>query len=94
MFEFLSGAITMGYVIAGLFFLRFWVRAHDGLFLVFAVAFWLLALNQGISGLAGIPREELSWVYLLRLGAFCLIIAAIVRKNMSANPTAGRSSPG
>ena len=86
--QFFSGAITMGYVIAGLFFLRFWVRARDGLFLVFAIAFWLLALNQGIAGLGGIPREELSWVYLLRLAAFCLIIVAIVRKNVgSANST-------
>jgi hypothetical protein len=80
--EFISGAITMGYVIAGLFFLRFWVRARDGLFLVFAIAFWLLALNQGIAGVGGIAREELSWVYLLRLAGFCLIIAAIVHKNI------------
>lgn len=86
--EFVSGAITMGYVIAGLFFLRFWVRAHDGLFLAFAVAFWLLALNQGIAGLGGIAREELSWVYLLRLAGFCLIIAAIVRKNIGGATTA------
>ena len=80
--EFVSGAITFGYLIAGLFFLRFWVRSRDGLFLVFAIAFWLLAANQAIAGLGGIPREELSQVYLLRLAAFCLIIAAIVRKNI------------
>lgn len=82
--EFVSGAITMGFVIAGLFFLRFWIRAHDGLFLVFAIAFWLLALNQGVAAMGGFHREELSWVYLLRLAAFCLIIAAIVRKNIGS----------
>jgi hypothetical protein len=88
MFEFLSGAITLGYVIGGLFFVRFWVRSRDGLFLVFAIAFWLLAINQAIAGLAGIPREELSQVYLIRLAAFCLIIVAIIRKNLGSGSAA------
>lgn len=43
MFEFVSGLITMGFVVAGLFFLRFWRRAGDRLFAAFAVAFWMLA---------------------------------------------------
>ena len=81
-FLFLSGVITMGYVIAGLFFLRFWSRTRDSLFVAFACAFWLLAVNQALVALAGVPREEQSWIYLLRLGAFTLIIAAIVRKNL------------
>jgi hypothetical protein len=81
-FQFVSGAITIGYVIAGLFFLRFWTRTRDGLFGAFACAFWLLALNQALVSLAGIPREEHSWIYLLRLAAFTLIIIAIVRKNL------------
>ena len=81
-FLFLSGVITMGYVIAGLFFLRFWSRTRDSLFIAFACAFWLLAVNQALVALAGVPREEQSWIYLLRLGAFTLIIAAIVRKNL------------
>ena len=89
--EFLSGAITLGYVVAGLFFLKFWVQARDGLFIVFAIAFWLLAINQAIAGLAGIPREELSQVYLLRLAAFCLIIAAIVRKNIGGGKSSGKA---
>jgi hypothetical protein len=82
MLTFVGGAITMGYLIAGLFFLRFWVKSRDRLFLVFAAAFWLLALNQAIAGLGDISREELSSVYLLRLAAFSLIIIAIVRKNI------------
>ena len=81
-FLFLSGVLTMGYVIAGLFFLRFWSRTRDSLFIAFACAFWLLAVNQALVALAGVPREEQSWIYLLRLGAFTLIIAAIVRKNL------------
>jgi len=29
--DFLSGAITMGFVVAGLFFLRFWKKTGEGL---------------------------------------------------------------
>ena len=79
--DFLSGAITMGFLVAGLFFLRFWKRTHDRLFLAFAGAFWLLAASQGMAVLIDAPREELSWVYLLRVAAFTLIIYAIVSKN-------------
>jgi hypothetical protein len=82
--DYLSGIITMGYFVAGMFFFRFWRRTSDSLFLIFGGAFWLMALNQAIVTLSGIPREEQSWVYLLRLAAFCLIIAAIVFKNMEA----------
>jgi hypothetical protein len=82
--DFLSGAVTFGFVVAGLFFLRFWRRTGDGLFLAFAVAFWLLGLTQALLALTGIPLEERSWLYLFRLAAFALIIAAIVRKNRPA----------
>jgi hypothetical protein len=80
--DFVSGAITIGFLIVGLFFLRFWSRTRDRLFLTFAAAFWLLAVNQALVALAGIPREEQSWIYLIRLLAFILIIVAIVHKNM------------
>ena len=81
---YISGIITMGFLVAGLFFLRFWRRSADGLFLAFALAFWLMALNTAVAGLGGVSREEMSYVYLLRLAAFSLIIIAIVRKNMEA----------
>lgn len=82
--DFLAGAVTFGFVLAGLFFLRFWRRTGDGLFLAFAVAFWLLGLTQALLALTGIPVEERSWLYLFRLAAFALILAAIVRKNRPA----------
>ncbi len=78
---FLSGGITFGFVVAALFFARFWRRTGDGLFLAFAIAFALLGLNQALLVLSGIPVEERSPLYLIRLVAFLLIIAAIVRKN-------------
>ena len=61
-YDFLSGAVTMGFVLAGLFFLRFWRRTHDGLFLAFALAFWLLGLTQALLSFSNIPVEERSWV--------------------------------
>lgn len=90
MFDFVSGLITMGFVIAGVFFLKFWMRTHDALFAAFALAFWLLAANQGIVAFLRIPREELTWVYLLRLAAFSLIVAAIVYKNVTGSARASR----
>ena len=90
MFDFVSGLITMGFVIAGVFFLKFWMRTRDALFAAFALAFWLLAANQGIVAFLRIPREELTWVYLLRLAAFSLIVAAIVYKNVIGSARAAR----
>ena len=85
LFEFLSGAVTTGFIIAGLFFLRFWKRTADTLFLAFALAFWLLGLTQALLALANIPVEERSWLYLFRLAAFALILAAIWKKNRGAS---------
>lgn len=81
LYDFLSGAVTMGFVTLGLFFLRFWRRTQDGLFLTFALAFALLGISQAILALGGFPVEERSWIYLIRLSAFLLILLGVVRKN-------------
>jgi hypothetical protein len=88
--QFLHGLITMGFLIAGLLFLRFWTRTGDRLFAAFAAAFVLLAANQALIALIDIPREERSWIYLLRVAAFGLIIAAVIWKNRSSPAAAGR----
>lgn len=82
-----SGATTAGYAIIGVFFLRFWRRTRDGLFLIFAAAFWLMAANQLAPSLLGIPRESQGGVYLLRLAAFVLIIGGVLWKNLSRPPS-------
>lgn len=79
---FLAGLITMCFGAIGLCFLRFWHLSRDPLFVAFAIAFWLLAANQALVGLSIVPREEQSWVFLLRVTAFLIIVAAIVRKNI------------
>lgn len=81
MTDFILGLTTMGYLVAGLFFAKFWNRTGDPLFAIFATAFWLLAINQALLSLIAVSREEQSWTYLLRLAAFSLIAVAIVFKN-------------
>ena len=83
--SFLSGATVMGFWLAGLFFLRFWKRTRDGLFLAFTFAFWLLGLSQALLSFADMPMEERSPLYVLRLAAFVLILAAVWRKNAEAS---------
>jgi hypothetical protein len=69
-------------MVAATFFLRFWVKTQDRLFLAFAVAFGLMSLNQALPVFLGPPSEAQAPVYLLRLAAFVVIILAIVGKNL------------
>ena len=84
LYDFLSGAVAVGFFVCALFFLRFWRRTRDGLFLAFALAFILLGIGQSILALASIPTEERGSIYLFRLAAFALILIAILKKNRSA----------
>jgi hypothetical protein len=81
LYDFLSGAVALGFAVCALFFLRFWRRTREELFLAFALAFFLLGLGQTVLALANIPTEERGSIYLLRLAAFLLILVAIYRKN-------------
>ncbi|NJC39797.1 putative membrane protein YeiB [Brevundimonas alba] len=76
-----TGAIIMGYAVAALFFLKFWRRTGDRLFLAFAAAFLLLAATPLLTLALDIPREEQSPFYLLRASAFVIIIVAIITKS-------------
>lgn len=78
---FVTGAETAGFLIAALFFLRFWRRTEDVLFLAFAAAFLVFGVAQPLPTILGGPSEHRSPVYLLRLAGFLLIIWAILRKN-------------
>lgn len=80
---FMGGLSTAGYAIGGVFFLSFWRKTRDSLFMAFALAFGLMTLNQAVPVIMGIPREEQGGVYLLRAAAFILIIVAILAKNLS-----------
>jgi hypothetical protein len=79
--SFLAGATVMGFWLAGLFFLRFWTRTRDELFLAFTISFWLLGLSQALLTFSSVPVEERTSLYLLRVAAFTLILVAVWRKN-------------
>lgn len=81
---FLAGMATMGFLLAGLFFFRFWWRTKDRLFSAFGIAFVLLAINQCLPVLVGVPTEERSWIYLFRLAGFGLLITVIVGRMIAA----------
>ena len=90
MIEFLSGALAMGFVIGALFFLRFWRRTAERLFLAFAAAFFLLALNQALALWLGAADERVGYTYLLRVLGFIFILGAILDKNLAAGRAARR----
>lgn len=83
MIEYLSGAVTLGFVVAAGFFARFWRRTGDRLFLAFGIGFALLAVNQALALWLGDADERVGYTYLLRILGFVLILAAIIDKNVS-----------
>ena len=85
MIDFLAGAAALGYAVAAMFFLRFWRRTRDRLFLAFAAAFALLACNQLLAALLEAGDERTPFVYSLRVLGFLLILWAIVDKNLKSS---------
>ena len=81
--QFLSGAIVMGFAVAGLLFLRYWRRTRERLFLTFAASFFLLSVNYVWLAVTQIPVEERSPLFLVRLLAFSLILFALFQSNRS-----------
>lgn len=79
--NFLSGAITLACLAAGLFFFRFWWKTRDRFFLYFAASFWLEAVNRSYLVLSGEMREEFPVYYGIRLISYSLILLAIWDKN-------------
>jgi hypothetical protein len=81
---FLLGIIFATSMVAGLFFLKFWRRTGDLLFLAFAAGFLIEGFNRLRFLFTEHPNEGTPSIYFVRLVAFALIIAAIFAKNRSA----------
>ena len=84
MILFMSGALTMSFLVGALFFLKFYRKTADRLFLAFSIAFSLMALNQALAQYIGSADERVGYTYLLRVLGFILILAAIIDKNVPA----------
>jgi hypothetical protein len=70
--------------VAALLFLRFYKRARDRLFAVFAAAFFTLSLSWILPLVYAAPDEHAHYAFGFRLVAFLLIIYGIVDKNRAA----------
>lgn len=81
-----TGAIAMGYAVAGLFFLRFWRDTRDRLFLFFAAALFVLAANRAAFTAFDPGDAHYDHRYWVRLMAFGVILLAVVDKNRSRRP--------
>lgn len=79
--QFLSGAVCMGYVVAGMFFLKFWLRARDIFFIFFASAFFIFAFVRITLSVMAQDSEYRTFLYLGRALAVLLIVVAIIQKN-------------
>jgi hypothetical protein len=78
---FLSGMLAMGYLVVAGFFLRFWRQTRDRLFISFAIAFALLAVQRVLLVTEFGLLENRVGAYGLRLIAFLIIVYAVVMKN-------------
>jgi uncharacterized membrane protein HdeD (DUF308 family) len=78
---FLLGAITAGFLVASLFFLRFWRETKDRLFLAFGISFLMEAINRAALALSDTPNEGAPFSYVIRLSSYLLILIAIADKN-------------
>lgn len=78
---FLLGVIACASLIAALFFFVYWRRSRDILFLSFAVAFAIQAVNESTLLGSANPSIASRSYYLLRLVSFLIILAGILKKN-------------
>jgi Family of unknown function (DUF5985) len=85
--DFVSGASALASAVIALFFLRFWFDTRDRLFWMFSLAFAIFAVNRAVLTVLDETDEARTFVYLIRLAAFLLILVAIVDKNRSSEPS-------
>ena len=78
----ISGALGVAYLVAAMFFTKFWTTTRDRLFGFFAAAFAILAVQRLLLPIAS--PEMSSFLYVVRVIAFLLIIIAIVDKNRAS----------
>ena len=80
--DFLQGGTMLASLGVALFFVRYWRRSGDRLFLAFSLAFLVFAVNRVLLSVLEEESEARTYVYLLRALAFLLIALAVVDKNL------------
>jgi hypothetical protein len=81
--SFLAGCVFMCDAVISLLFTRFYRRTRDRLFIIFALAFAIMGINNILLVFLN-PRAETvgnPYLYSIRLLAFLCILVAILDKN-------------
>lgn len=81
MYGIISGALMMVSFVIGIIFMKFWKKSHDRLFLMFGIAFWMMAFERFVLGYLNTTDESHLHIYFIRMIAFAIILIAIVLKN-------------
>jgi hypothetical protein len=98
--QFLLGFTVACACAIGVFFVKFWSRTQDRLFLIFALAFFLMGVGWIAQALtmkphAEAPGDESSYlVYIPRLLAFSCILWGIWDKNRGSRGPVHNANPG
>ncbi len=79
--DMLAGAIALGSLAIGLFFLKYWRNTRDRFFLYFALSFSLEGVSRIHMGLNQAVREDIPVYYIIRIMSYGLILLAIWEKN-------------
>lgn len=79
--QFLLGALAMAFLVVSRFFGRFYGRTRDRFFAFLCAAFAIMSVNQLALLVFGEVSEYRSWLHLVRLLAFVLILIGIWDKN-------------
>ena len=77
----LNAVAATSSILVGVIFLRFWREALDRLFVCFALAFWLFAINYLLLALLDTTDETRAYVFLPRLAGFVVILIAVIDRN-------------
>lgn len=82
MSDFLQGATMLASLGVALFFLVYWRRTRDRLFLAFSLAFAVFAVNRVLLSTLAEDSEARTAVYVVRALTFLLIAGAVLDKNV------------
>jgi hypothetical protein len=78
---FLWGALAAACVVAALVFMRFWRLSRDRFFVFFGAAFAVFGVHWTALAAMDASSDHYSYVYVIRLVAFLLILVGILDKN-------------
>jgi hypothetical protein len=79
--HFFAGTTCMSFLVICMFFLHFWQKTRDRLFLFFAAAFGVFMTERAVRVIMRAETEWAPYIYTIRLIGFVLILLAIVDKN-------------